>query len=134
MSRAWPCTGTQERRSHTRSFRKHHVARRLDSEDEEMAMSTTGHRTSTAPRLKRLQQIIERRNLDGVVVSSSERLLFAGTHSMTQQNLPDRLAWLVVPPVGEPCLVVRDEFKRQGLPFSMPHFGHGMGIGLRIQA
>jgi Xaa-Pro dipeptidase len=25
---------------------------------------------------------------------------------------------------------VRSEFKRQGLPFSMPHIGHGMGIGL----
>jgi Xaa-Pro dipeptidase len=25
---------------------------------------------------------------------------------------------------------VRDEFKRQGLPFGMPHIGHGMGIGL----
>jgi Xaa-Pro aminopeptidase len=25
---------------------------------------------------------------------------------------------------------VKDEFKRQGLPFSMPHIGHGMGIGL----
>jgi Xaa-Pro dipeptidase len=25
---------------------------------------------------------------------------------------------------------VRDEFERQGLPFGMPHIGHGMGIGL----
>jgi Xaa-Pro aminopeptidase len=25
---------------------------------------------------------------------------------------------------------VKDEFKRQGLPFSMPHVGHGLGIGL----
>ena len=25
---------------------------------------------------------------------------------------------------------VKDEFKRQGLPFGMPHIGHGMGIGL----
>lgn len=25
---------------------------------------------------------------------------------------------------------VKDEFKRQGIPFGMPHVGHGMGIGL----
>ena len=30
----------------------------------------------------------------------------------------------------EVFFAVRDEFKRQGLPFSMPHIGHGMGIGL----
>ena len=30
----------------------------------------------------------------------------------------------------EVFFAVRDEFKRQGLPFSMPHVGHGMGIGL----
>ncbi len=30
----------------------------------------------------------------------------------------------------EVFFAVRDEFKRQGLPFTMPHVGHGMGIGL----
>jgi Xaa-Pro aminopeptidase len=33
-------------------------------------------------------------------------------------------------PAKEVFFAVRDEFKRQGLPFSMPHIGHGMGIGL----
>jgi len=31
---------------------------------------------------------------------------------------------------GRAFNAVKDEFKRQGLPFSMPHIGHGMGIGL----
>jgi Xaa-Pro dipeptidase len=33
-------------------------------------------------------------------------------------------------PAKEVFFAVRDEFKRQGLPFGMPHIGHGMGIGL----
>ncbi len=33
-------------------------------------------------------------------------------------------------PAKDVFFAVRDEFKRQGLPFSMPHIGHGMGIGL----
>jgi len=33
-------------------------------------------------------------------------------------------------PAKEVFFAVRDEFKRQGLPFVMPHVGHGMGIGL----
>jgi Xaa-Pro aminopeptidase len=33
-------------------------------------------------------------------------------------------------PAKEVFLAVRDEFKRQGLAFTMPHVGHGMGIGL----
>jgi Xaa-Pro dipeptidase len=33
-------------------------------------------------------------------------------------------------PAKDVFYAVRDEFKRQGLPFSMPHIGHGMGIGL----
>ncbi len=33
-------------------------------------------------------------------------------------------------PAKEVFFAVRDEFKRQGLPFTMPHVGHGMGIGL----
>jgi len=33
-------------------------------------------------------------------------------------------------PAKEVFFAVRDEFKRQGIPFVMPHVGHGMGIGL----
>lgn len=33
-------------------------------------------------------------------------------------------------PAKEVFIAVRNEFKRQGLPFAMPHIGHGMGIGL----
>jgi Xaa-Pro aminopeptidase len=33
-------------------------------------------------------------------------------------------------PAKEVYFSVRDEFKRQGLPFSMPHVGHGMGIAV----
>ena len=33
-------------------------------------------------------------------------------------------------PAKDVFFAVRDEFKRQGLPFAMPHIGHGMGIGL----
>ncbi len=33
-------------------------------------------------------------------------------------------------PARDVFFAVRDEFKRQGLPFSMPHVGHGLGIGL----
>jgi len=33
-------------------------------------------------------------------------------------------------PAKDVFFAVRDEFKRQGLPFTMPHVGHGMGIGL----
>ncbi|MBJ7601794.1 MAG: aminopeptidase P family protein [Candidatus Dormibacteraeota bacterium] len=33
-------------------------------------------------------------------------------------------------PAKEVFFAVQDEFRRQGLPFAMPHIGHGMGIGL----
>ena len=33
-------------------------------------------------------------------------------------------------PAKEVFFAVRDEFERQGLPFWMPHIGHGMGIGI----
>jgi Xaa-Pro dipeptidase len=33
-------------------------------------------------------------------------------------------------PAGDVFRAVRDEFGRQGLPFFMPHIGHGLGIGL----
>jgi Xaa-Pro aminopeptidase len=33
-------------------------------------------------------------------------------------------------PAKDVFFAVQDEFKRQGLPFSMPHVGHGMGIAV----
>jgi Xaa-Pro dipeptidase len=70
-------------------------------------MSSVTHKTSTAPRLARLEKIMERRNLDGVVVSSYQNVsYFAGTYIMTQQTLPDRLAFLVLPRGGDPSLIV----------------------------
>jgi Xaa-Pro aminopeptidase len=57
--------------------------------------------------LARLQEIIERKNLDGIVVSSYQNVsYFAGTHIMTQVSLPDRLAFVVVPRGGEPTVIV----------------------------
>src|SRR5436190_11965760 len=70
-------------------------------------MGTTTKRVSTGPRLARLQEIIERRNLDGIVVSSYQNVsYFAGTHIMTQVSLPDRLAFVVLPRGGKPTVIV----------------------------
>lgn len=70
-------------------------------------MSTTTKRVQTAPRLARLQEIMEQKNLDAVVVSSYQNVsYFAGTHIMTQVSLPDRLAFLVVPRKSPPTLIV----------------------------
>lgn len=70
-------------------------------------MGVTTARVSTGPRLARLQEIMERRNLDGIVVSSYQNVsYFAGTHIMTQVSLPDRLAFVVVPRAGSPTVVV----------------------------
>ena len=70
-------------------------------------MGITTKRVSTGPRLARLQEIIERRNLDGIVVSSYQNVsYFAGTHIMTQVSLPDRLAFVVLPRGGEPTVIV----------------------------
>ena len=70
-------------------------------------MGVTTHRVTTAPRLERLQEIIERKNLDGIVVSSYQNVsYFAGTYLMTQVSLPDRLAFVVVPRKSEPTLIV----------------------------
>jgi|SRR5581483_5251234 len=70
-------------------------------------MGITTKRVSTGPRLARLQEIIERRNLDGIVVSSYQNVsYFAGTHLMTQVSLPDRLAFVVVPRGAEPTVIV----------------------------
>jgi Xaa-Pro dipeptidase len=68
---------------------------------------TTTKRDKTGPKLARLQEIIERRNLDGIVVSSYQNVsYYAGTQIMTQVSLPDRLAFLVVPRGAEPTLIV----------------------------
>lgn len=70
-------------------------------------MGVTTKRVKTAPRLARLQQIMERKQLDGIVVSSYQNVsYFAGTYLMTQVSLPDRLAFVVVPRGGEPTVVV----------------------------
>ncbi len=69
-------------------------------------MSTTTERTKTAPRLARLQRIIEQRNLDGAVLSSYQNVsYFGGTHLMTQVTIPDRLAFLVAPK-GQPSALI----------------------------
>src|SRR5260370_34680609 len=50
---------------------------------------------------------MERRNLDGIVVSSYQNVsYFGGTHIMTQVSLPDRLAFLLVPRGQAPTLIV----------------------------
>src|SRR5258708_12829790 len=50
---------------------------------------------------------MERRNLDGIVVSSYQNVsYFAGTHIMTQVSLPDRLAFVVVPRGAAPTVIV----------------------------
>lgn len=79
-------------------------------------MTVTAKPVSTAPKLARLQDIIERRNLDAIVVSSYQNVsYFAGTYLMTQVSLPDRLALLVVPRNQAPTLIVCGIEKRQVL-------------------
>jgi Xaa-Pro aminopeptidase len=57
--------------------------------------------------LERLQKIMERRDLDAIVVSSYQNVsYFAGTYLMTQISLPDRLAFVVVPRGGQPTVIV----------------------------
>jgi Xaa-Pro aminopeptidase len=70
-------------------------------------MSTTVSRASTADRLSRLHEVLERNNLDGAVVCSYQNVsYFAGTYLMTQISLPDRLAFVVVPKGQAPTLIV----------------------------
>jgi Xaa-Pro aminopeptidase len=70
-------------------------------------MGVSTKRVNTAPRMARLQEIIEKKNLDGIVVSSYQNVsYFAGTYLMTQISLPDRLAFVVVPRNAEPTLIV----------------------------
>ena len=48
-----------------------------------------------------------------------------------RQRIPrDELSQRTGRPAKDVFFAVRDEFKRQGLPFSMPHIGHGIAIGL----
>jgi Xaa-Pro aminopeptidase len=70
-------------------------------------MSTTAERASTAPKLARLQALMERKKLDAVVVSSYQNVTyFGGTYIGSQISLPDRLALLVVPRGQAPTLIV----------------------------
>jgi len=70
-------------------------------------MSTTAERSRTAPKFARLQEIMERKQLDAVVVSSYQNVsYFGGTYLMSQITIPDRLAFLVVPRREAPTLVV----------------------------
>jgi Xaa-Pro aminopeptidase len=70
-------------------------------------MSSTAQRASTADKLARLEQILERKNLDGAVVCSYQNVsYFGGTFLMTQMSLPDRLAFLVLPKGKAPTLIV----------------------------
>ena len=70
-------------------------------------MGVTTRRTKTGPRLQRLHKIMERKNLDAIVVSSYQNVsYFAGTYLMTQISLPDRLAFVVVPRAGDPTVIV----------------------------
>jgi len=64
-------------------------------------------RSATADKLARLEQILERRNLDCAVVCSYQNVsYFGGTYLMTQQSLPDRLAFLILPRDKAPTLLV----------------------------
>ena len=79
-------------------------------------MSVTAKPARTAPKLARLQDVIERRNIDAIVVCSYQNVsYFAGTYLMTQVSLPDRLAFLVVPRKAAPTLIVCGIEKRQVL-------------------
>ncbi|HXR67825.1 MAG TPA: aminopeptidase P family N-terminal domain-containing protein, partial [Dermatophilaceae bacterium] len=70
-------------------------------------MSTTAERADTAPKLARLQAIMDRQGLDAIVVSSYQNVsYFAGTYLMSQVAIPDRHAYLVVPRGKAPTLVV----------------------------
>jgi Xaa-Pro aminopeptidase len=77
-------------------------------------MSITTERIQIGPRLAKLQEIIGRRKLSGVVVCSYQNVTyFAGTHILTQVIVPDRLAFLVVPRDEEPTLIVCSVETRQ---------------------
>ena len=59
--------------------------------------------------------------------SSEQREIFAALHAIQHAGFealePGR-------PAGEVFAAVKREYERQGLPFLMPHVGHGLGIGL----
>ena len=70
-------------------------------------MGITAVRAPTAPKIARLQEIMDRKHLDGIVVSSYQNVsYFGGTYVMSQVSLPDRLAFLVVPRDQAPTLLV----------------------------
>lgn len=70
-------------------------------------MSATVERSRTAPKIARLQEIMERKQLDAVVVTSYQNVsYFGGTYLMSQVTVPDRLAFLIVPRRQAPTLLV----------------------------
>jgi Xaa-Pro aminopeptidase len=70
-------------------------------------MTGTVQKTTTTDKLARLDQILERRNLDCAVVCSYQNVsYFGGTYLMTQISLPDRLAYLILPKGKPPTLLV----------------------------
>ncbi len=70
-------------------------------------MSATVERSRTAPKIARLQEIMERKQLDAIVVTSYQNVsYFGGTYIMSQVTVPDRLAFLVVPRRQAPTLLV----------------------------
>lgn len=70
-------------------------------------MSATIERSRTAPKIARLQEIMERKQLDAVVVTSYQNVsYFGGTYIMSQVTVPDRLAFLIVPRRQAPTLLV----------------------------
>jgi len=70
-------------------------------------MNTAIERSRTASKLARLHKIMERKQLDAIVVSSYQNVsYFGGTYLMSQVTVPDRLAFLVVPKGHAPTLLV----------------------------
>jgi Xaa-Pro dipeptidase len=70
-------------------------------------MNTTAERAQTAPKLARLQEVMDRKGLDAIVVTSYQNVsYFGGTYLMSQIAVPDRMAFLVVPSGQPPTLVV----------------------------
>ena len=70
-------------------------------------MRVTAERATTAPKIARLREIMDKKQLNAIVVSSYQNVsYFAGTYLMSQINVPDRLAFLIVSRDQEPTLVV----------------------------
>lgn len=71
-----------------------------------MVTATNNRRTTTEQR-SRLDAIMAKRELDGVVLCSYQAVsYFGGTHIMTQVSLPDRLEFVVQPSDRPPTMLV----------------------------